>query len=42
MMGQLLDFSITHHSLNLFGKCNRQQQEGGCEYYNQKKAIHHK
>ena len=27
MMGDLLEFEITHHSLNLYGKCNRD-----CEY----------
>ena len=42
MMGQLLNFSITHHSLNLFGKCIRLQQEGSCEHLIQKKANHTK
>jgi Fur family ferric uptake transcriptional regulator len=26
MMGELLKFNITHHSLNLYGQCN-----GACE-----------
>jgi Fur family transcriptional regulator, ferric uptake regulator len=28
MMGGILDFNVTHHSLNLFGKCNRLAKEG--------------
>lgn len=31
MMGGLLDFQVTHHSLNLFGKCNRLISAGTCE-----------
>ena len=27
MMGEILNFSITNHSLNLFGKCNRVLQK---------------
>lgn len=33
MIGQLLDFSVTHHSLNLFGKCNKLAKKGICEFY---------
>ena len=29
MMGELLEFQITHHSLNLYGKC-----QGNCEHKN--------
>jgi Fur family transcriptional regulator, ferric uptake regulator len=32
MMGGILDFNVTHHSLNLFGKCNRLAKEGHCEH----------
>ncbi|MBL0340548.1 MAG: transcriptional repressor [Bacteroidetes bacterium] len=38
MMGEILNFKVTHHSLNLFGKCNTLSKEGTCEYYNLKKA----
>lgn len=37
MMGQILNFTVTHHALNLFGKCNKLQQTGSCENYKQKK-----
>lgn len=37
MMGDILNFSITHHSLNLFGKCNRLLNSGVCENYTEKK-----
>ena len=30
-MGELLEFEITNHSLNLFGKCNKLHQTGKCE-----------
>ncbi len=39
MMGQLLNFEITHHSLNLFGKCLTYSQTGHCERM-QKKNLH--
>jgi Fur family transcriptional regulator, ferric uptake regulator len=32
MMGGILDFNVTHHSLNLYGKCNRLSGKGACEY----------
>ena len=32
MMGDILGFDVTHHSLNLFGKCNMLAQKGKCEY----------
>ena len=31
MMGGILDFTVSHHSLNLYGKCNR-LANGACEY----------
>ncbi len=31
MMGELLKFNITHHSLNLFGKCRELQEKGFCK-----------
>lgn len=31
-MGEILGFTITHHSLNLFGKCNKLANEGKCEH----------
>ncbi|MCX6292417.1 MAG: transcriptional repressor [Bacteroidetes bacterium] len=33
-VGNLLHFSITSHSLNLFGKCNELAQKGTCQYKN--------
>ncbi|MBT8195027.1 MAG: transcriptional repressor [Bacteroidia bacterium] len=30
-MGELLDFEITNHSLNLYGKCNKLRDTGECE-----------
>jgi Fur family ferric uptake transcriptional regulator len=37
MMGEILNFRVTHHSLNLFGKCNKLAKEGKCEYLHHKK-----
>lgn len=31
MMGELLKFDITHHSLNLYGNCTRPKIDGKCE-----------
>jgi Fur family transcriptional regulator, ferric uptake regulator len=31
MMGDILNFTVTHHSLNLYGKCNRLIDTGKCE-----------
>ncbi len=36
MTENLLDFSITHHALNFFGKCNKLAQKGSCENYKEK------
>jgi len=37
MMGEILNFKISHHSLNLFGKCNKLSSDGSCEYMLAKK-----
>ena len=37
MMGDILGFDVTHHSLNLFGKCNKLAQKGKCENLKAKK-----
>ncbi|MEO8148037.1 MAG: transcriptional repressor [Bacteroidia bacterium] len=37
MMGQLLNFEITNHSLNFFGKCKTLAQTGTCERMIKKK-----
>jgi len=39
MMGKLLDFTITQHSLNLYGKCNRLATSGICEHLKKKKQV---
>lgn len=33
MIGTLLNFNVTHHSLNLFGKCSELENKGKCQYY---------
>ena len=33
MTEQLLEFSISHHSLNFFGKCNKIAQDGKCDNF---------
>lgn len=33
MIGSILDFNVTHHSLNLFGKCQKLAGQGNCEHY---------
>ena len=38
MMGKILNFEITHHSLNLFGKCKTLLEKGTCEHMDRKKA----
>ncbi|MEP7263985.1 MAG: transcriptional repressor [Bacteroidota bacterium] len=38
MMGEILNFSVTHHSLNLFGKCRNLSEKGYCEHL-QKKQV---
>lgn len=39
--GEILDFQIGHHSLNLFGRCGKLSKKGGCEHFNakHKKAL---
>ena len=32
MMGEILKFNITHHSLNLYGKCRQLAEAGKCEF----------
>ena len=32
VMGDILRFNITHHSLNLFGKCRELTEAGNCKY----------
>lgn len=39
MMGQILNFEITHHSLNLFGNCLTYSQTGQCDRM-KKKNLH--
>lgn len=39
MMGEILGFSVTHHSLNLFGKCKRLAEAGACENYVVSKPV---
>jgi Fur family ferric uptake transcriptional regulator len=34
--GEILNFQIEHHSLNLFGKCGKLSKNGTCEHYNVK------
>lgn len=31
--GELLNFNITHHSLNFYGKCSKLIENGECEYH---------
>ncbi len=37
MMGDILNFTVTHHSLNLYGRCNRLIDTGECVNYNKQK-----
>ncbi len=39
MMGQILDFQVVHHSLNLFGKCKKLANNGFCEHRAKKKQV---
>ena len=32
MMGQLLSFDISHHSLNLYGHCHQLKSSGSCQH----------
>ncbi len=38
MMGDILNFDVTHHSLNLYGKCRQLNEKGFCEHL-QKKQV---
>lgn len=33
MMGNILNFNVSHHSLNLFGHCRELAQKGACQHY---------
>jgi Fur family ferric uptake transcriptional regulator len=37
--GEMLGFSIAHHSLNLFGECLKMKQNGACEHKKSKKRL---
>ena len=39
MMGEILGFQVTHHSLNLYGKCNNLLTKGSCENMKTKKQV---
>jgi Fur family ferric uptake transcriptional regulator len=39
MMGDLLKFEITHHSLNLYGSCTKLKNDGKCESYNNQQNL---
>ena len=39
MMGQILDFTVTHHALNLYGKCNKLASTGECANLKTKKQV---
>ena len=39
MMGKILNFEVTHHSLNLFGKCLKLQETGVCEHLEKKQVT---
>ena len=34
----ILGFEVSHHSLNLYGRCNKLANEGSCEHKNKKKS----
>jgi Fur family ferric uptake transcriptional regulator len=33
MAGEILKFNVTHHSLNLYGRCKKLESSGRCENY---------
>lgn len=39
MMGEILGFDVTHHSLNLFAKCRKLSSSGNCEHFAAKNQI---
>ena len=39
MMGEILGFQVTHHSLNLYGKCNNLLTNGTCVNLKKKKQV---
>lgn len=38
MIGEILNFSITNHSLNLFGKCRELSEKGSCKHFKTESA----
>ena len=45
MMGEILHFNVTHHSLNLFGKCLQLSLTGDCDHLRKKQVnlpLNHK
>ena len=38
MMGDILNFNITHHSLNLYGKCRKLTETGSCDHLREKQV----
>lgn len=36
MAGEILEFNVTHHSLNLYGKCSKLEKTGKCEHLQEK------
>ncbi len=40
MTGKILDYTITHHSLNLYGRCNKLAETGKCDHFSQKNKQH--
>lgn len=42
IMGEILDFKVTHHSLNLFGKCNKLADSGTCTHFDNKNKKNQK
>lgn len=41
MMGKILNFEVTNHSLNLYGKCLQLQHTGACEHLSKKQVTLH-
>ena len=39
MMGNILNFNISHHSLNLYGRCNQLKETGKCNHSKSDKIV---
>lgn len=39
MMGNILNFKISHHSLNLYGRCNQLHENGNCSLSKSDKIV---